>query len=144
MAPTLEWGIDTNSNRYLEPDAGASQSSWFDAAAQIQRATDTTQLSLSPYVRWQRFDEPRYGAIDNLSLSGAFGWSTELGRLDTSASVADYSTLSTELTETGIVNDDLRSRNEQVSATWTYSLSERARLDRAACLHRQQLLWTEQ
>ena len=128
VAPTFTWGVDTDSNRYLTYPARASQSTWLFTSWQLQHASETMQLSLSPTLRWQTFDVRQYGDIFDRILGGSLSWEHERWRLDMSGSVANESTLTTELTETGIASNDLNRRTNSVSGTWTFSQTERRSL----------------
>ncbi len=128
LAPTLTVGIDNDSNRLLIPDATADQSWWLFSNVQLQRATDTTQLSITPQVRWQHFDSEALGDIVDRDLSGAFSWTQERGSFSLSAATLDDSTVTTELTETGIASGDSHRRTEEASVSESFDETERSAL----------------
>ncbi len=128
LAPAITVGIDDDSNRLLIPDSTADQSWWLLSSAQIQRSTDTTQLSITPQVRWQHFDSDSIGAIVDRDLSGAFSWTQERGSFSLSAASLDDSTVTTELTETGIASGDSHRRTDEASVSESYGETERSSL----------------
>ena len=128
IAPSMIWTADDDSNRALSEGYRASQSGIFVTTAVFERDTETTQLSLTPWVMWQRIDDSQYADTDNRSLVGAFSWASERQQLQAQALIGDFSTLESELTETGIVANDLRRRTKQASLSWTYTLAERRAL----------------
>lgn len=128
LAPMFSWGIDDDSNRLLVSDANATQSTWLFSNATLQRATDTTQLSITPQVRWQDYDSKELGTIVDRDLSAAFSWAQERGTLALAASSFDDSTVTTELTETGIASGDAHRRSEQASVSDTYDETEQRAL----------------
>lgn len=125
IAPTFTLGADDDSNRALSVPATPADSIWLYSNVQFQRSTETTQLSITPQVNWQHFDVREFGNITDRDLSGAFLWTQERGSLNLSASRLDDSTLTTELTETGIASSDLNRLTQQGSLSWNYGLTER-------------------
>ncbi|HTY51390.1 MAG TPA: hypothetical protein VMB48_17025 [Steroidobacteraceae bacterium] len=128
IAPSMIWSVDDDSNRYLSDGLRASQSGVYTASAVFERDTETTQLSLTPWAMWQRIDDHQYANSDNRSLSGAFGWNGERQQLQLQAEIADFSTLESELTETGILANDVRRRQTQEAFSWNWALTERRTL----------------
>lgn len=128
VAPTITVGSDDDSNRLLIPDATADQSWWLFSNAQFQRSTDTTQLSITPQVRWEHFDSADLGDIVDRDLSGAFSWTQERGSFQLTAASLDDSTVTTELTETGLASGDTHRRTEEASVSENYGETERTAL----------------
>ncbi len=128
LAPIITVGIDDDSNRLLIPDATATQSWWLFSNVQIQRSTDTTQLSITPQVRWEHFDSEDLGDIVDRDVSGAFSWTQERGSFNLTAASLDDSTVTTELTETGIASGDTHRRTDQASVSENYGETERSAL----------------
>jgi len=125
MAPTFTLGLDDDSNRALASPAVGSESTWIYSNVQFQRATETTQLTITPQVNWQHFDVAEFGAITDRDLTAAFLWTQERGTLNLAASRFYDSTLTTQLTETGIASSDVNQLTEQASVSWNYGLAER-------------------
>jgi len=116
--------VDNNSNRSLSENASASQSETIFTNFEFQRATETTTLTFAPSLRWQRFSDNSYGDVADRNLSGSFQWLQERGQLQLSATNSIESTLTAELSETGITNSNTYRRSNQESASWTRALSQ--------------------
>lgn len=125
FAPTLTWLADTDSNRYLQAQSVASQSTSLFAAAELKRATETTQFSFSPQLHWQLFDRKEYGNIFERDLDAAWTWTGERGNASVTAADTDHSTLTTEATQTGVLSTNLHQRQDQASVSSLYDQSER-------------------
>jgi hypothetical protein len=121
---TMSSGVDDDSNRSLTPVPRQSQSAWIYSSFLLQEATETTQLSLAPQLRWQHINDRSFGDIFDRSLTANLGWSGERNQISTSASVADESTLTSELTETGILSSDTHRRLDQIATSGTHALAE--------------------
>jgi hypothetical protein len=125
IAPTFTVGVDDDSNKALSSPATPADSTWLYSNVQFQRMTETTVLSITPQVNWQHFDTAFFGNIVSRDVRGAFTWTQERGNLNLTASRFDDSTLTTELTETGIASSELNRLTEQASLSWNYGLTER-------------------
>ena len=123
-SPALNSSMDTDSNRYYELHGAASQSINLSGSLPCERATDTTQLSVTPVLHWQHFDKADYSPILEYDLNGEFIWTRELDRLDVTGQDSDYSTLSSELETTGLVSSRVHRRTEQGALTFTRSQTE--------------------
>lgn len=128
LAPAVTVGIDDDSNRLLIPDSTADQSWWLLSNARLQRSTDTTQLSITPQLRWEHFDSEDIGDIADRDLNGAFSWTQERGSFSLTAASLDDSTVTTELTETGIASGDTHRRTDEASVSEIYGETERSAL----------------
>jgi hypothetical protein len=122
--PLVTLAVDDDSNRYLLPDAEGSQSTWLFTNLQFELATESMQLWLAPQLRFQHFDAAQYTDITDVNLNTSFTWTQERGQLSFTGGVADNSTLTTELSETGIANTHLHRRTEQGALSWTYGQTE--------------------
>ena len=125
MVPTFTVGNADDSNRALASPALPADGTWLFSNVQFQRTTEVTQITITPQVNWQHFDSRYYSDITDRDLSGAFLWTQERGTLNISASRFDDSTLTTELTETGIASTDVNRLTDQASLSWNYGLTER-------------------
>jgi hypothetical protein len=125
FTPSLSWSADTDSNRSLLPQSTASRSMSFSASLPFTLATETTQLSFSPWLQYQYFDTKAYGNDFERDLNAADLWSGERSKLNITAEDSDRSTLTTEATETGILSSNLHQRLDQVNASATYDQTER-------------------
>jgi hypothetical protein len=124
MTPTVSSSVDAETNRSLNSIGGGSQSTALSCSAQFQRATDVTQLTLAPHASWQRIAGAIDGNVTDEGLSAGFSWAHERSKFSASMSAADDSTLSSELTETGILNTNTDRRTAQASASESVALSE--------------------
>ncbi len=124
LAPTFTVGMDDDSNRLLIPDAKSDQSWWLFGNIQLQRTTETTQLTITPQADWNHFTTEALGDIVDRDLSAAFNWTQQRGSLALTAATLDDSTVTTELTETGIASGDLHRRTDEESVSETYSETE--------------------
>lgn len=125
FSPSVSWSADTDSNRSLLPESTASQSTSFSLSLPLTLATETTQLSLSPWLQYQYFDTRAYGNDFERDLNAAALWTGERSKVNVTAEDSDRSTLTTEATETGILSSDLHQRLNQVNASATYQETER-------------------
>ena len=128
LAPVISAAIDDDSNRYFTLPARASQSLMLSGTGQFQRMTDTTQLTLTPLLRWQRFDNDFYSPNFDRAILAAFDWTQELWKLDLTGSYSDLSTLTTEVETTGLISSTVHQRAQQVGLSWSYSQTERRAL----------------
>jgi len=124
IAPTFTVGVADDNNQALSSPATPADSTWLFSNVQFQRATETTQLTITPQVNWQHFDTKEFGNITSRDVSGTFFWAQERGTLNLTASRFDDSTLTTELTETGIASSDVSRLTEQASLSWNHGLAE--------------------
>ena len=125
MAPTLNWTVDTDSNRDLAPNPVNSQGTVVSGDLALERETEATKLTLNSQVDWHLYDRREYANVfeDNVNASGT--WTGDWTKLDVTAQDGDQSTLTTEATQTGILNSSIHQRMEQASLNATYSQTER-------------------
>jgi hypothetical protein len=128
LAPQASIWVDDDSNRYLSVDARNSQSVYVNPSAVFQWSTDTTQLSLTPWLMWQQISDSAYADVHSESLNGQYNWSGELGQLVLQGGVSDYSTLATEIPDTGLVAAGLNRRAKQGSLSFSHLQTERRSL----------------
>jgi hypothetical protein len=124
IAPTFTVGESYDSNRLLTAPATPADSTWLYSNVQFQRSTEVTQITITPQVNWQHFDTQQFRDVVDRNLFGTFLWTQERGSLSLTASRLDDSTLTTELTETGIVSSDANRLTDQASLSWLYGLTE--------------------
>jgi len=125
IGPTFAVGTDDDNNRLLSSPAIGAASTWVFSNVQFQRSTEVTQITITPQVQWQHFDAKEFGDIVNRNLSASFLWTQERGSLNLTAARLDDSTLTTELTETGIASSDVHSLTDRTALSWNYGLAER-------------------
>jgi hypothetical protein len=125
FAPQANVGVDNDSNRYLEANAPASQSGFVNPSAEFDWSNDTSKLSLSPWLMWQQISTKTYASLHSESLNGEYDWNSELGQLAVQGSVADFSTLATDIPDSGLVAPGINRRTYFGSASYSHLLSER-------------------
>jgi hypothetical protein len=128
FAPQASVWVDDDSNRYLGIDARNSQSVYVNPSAVFQWSSDTSQLSLTPWLMWQQISDSAYADVHSESLSGQYKWTGELGQLTLQGGVSDYSTLATQIPDTGLVAPGLNRRTKQGSLSFSHLQSERRSL----------------
>jgi hypothetical protein len=122
--PTYTFWVDHDSNRYLVPDGTPSEGTAMSLDLQLQYATERFTLALHPQASLQRFDEPEYPGVNDVSLGGVANYATGRSTVGLSTLLSDSSLLTTELPVTGIVVPGTRRREEDESVSWTYAQSE--------------------
>lgn len=128
FAPQASISVDDDSNRYLGVDAPNTQSVYVNPSATFQWSSDTTQLSLTPWLMWQQISDSAYANVHSESLNGQYNWTGELGQLTLQGGVADYSTLATQIPDTGLVAPGLNRRTKQGSLSFSHLQTERRSL----------------
>ncbi len=128
FAPQAGIWMDDDSNRYLAAEARNSQSIFVNPSAVFQWSSDTSQLSLTPWLMWQQVSDSTYANVHSESLNGQYNWTGELGQLSVVGGVSDYSTLATEIPDTGLVAQGLSRRAKQGSLSLVHLHSERRSL----------------
>ena len=128
FAPQASVAVDDDSNRYLGVAVPNTQSVDVNPSAVFQWSSDTSQLSLSPWLMWQQISDSQFADVHSESLTGQYNWSGELGQLTLQGGVADYSTLATEIPDTGLVAPGLNRRTRQGSLTFSHLQTERRSL----------------
>jgi hypothetical protein len=125
FAPTFSLVADDSSNRYLQLQGVSSQSTSLAASAELHRATETTDFSFSPRLNWQLFDKKEYDNVFERDLLASGSWTGERADASLSAEDSDRSTLTTELTQTGVLSTNLHQRLDQATVSSSYSQFER-------------------
>jgi hypothetical protein len=128
FAPQASMWMDDDSNRYLGTDARNSQSVYINPSAVLQWSSDTSQLSLTPWLIWQQVSDSAYADVHSESLNGQYNWTGELGQLTLQGGFADYSTLATQIPDTGLVAPGLNRRTKQGSLSFSHVQTERRSL----------------
>src|SRR5262249_55969072 len=120
FAPSFTWSLDESSNPLLLQDGETSGSAIMVADLPFQRATESTQIRITPHVRLQRFTDPALGNNDDFSMHAQLSQEFERGQLSAGAQYADTSTLTTERDETGILERDSHRRTAQADFSPSY------------------------
>ncbi len=124
IQPVFSWETDFDSNRALEPGAQGSEQAVLSADVQVQRSLENMQLMLEPHVDVRRYSDSDWAPGDDRSLAGAFTWSSERNKLVLNGSIANQNTLTTEPTETGIIDTNSRRRSDVASGEWDLGRAE--------------------
>ncbi len=129
--PQISVGADTDTNRRLRTEPATSESGVLAASAYLARATATDTLALVPRVTVSRYSGE--DALDSDDWAANALWRHEGERLhfDLDAGLADDSTLTTEVGETGFIEGNTRRRAGSVAATLTQYLETRHMLQYA-------------
>jgi hypothetical protein len=116
LQPILSWTLDYDSSRFLAPNGSGSEQAVLSADVLLQRSIENMQLTLEPHFDLRRFSDSGYGPGDDRNVTGTFAHSSERTQLSLTASLANQSTLTTELLQTGIISANTRRRTETASA----------------------------
>jgi hypothetical protein len=130
IAPTVSWSSDHDSNRRLavtgeEADEGA----WLTLDAIMKRTTDSGDITLQPHLQLQRFSGDSALDSNDGSLVLSTSHHSERTLVSASAQVSRASTLTTELTDTGIIDTNTRQELRAGTLTVSRGLSERQKLE---------------
>jgi len=127
-APVFNWIVDQDSNRTLAERSRTSQGGTMRLDLNLIRADETGQFSLRPYFALRRFtqDGAQGGAqdADDFGLDLSSVWLGERSQLTAGASYAVESTLTSELTDTGISSGDLHRRTRIGQLGWEWRHAE--------------------
>jgi hypothetical protein len=123
--PSVSWTTDYDSDRALSGASQGSESAVILGDLKLQRASDSTQLVLEPKYDLRRYSDSIWGPGNDRSLNATLGWTGQKNSLNFSGSIANQTTLTTEVQETGIINGDLRQRFGQLNGQWSWLRTER-------------------
>ncbi len=98
------------------------------ADLRFQRALEDSSILVEPRYSLRRFSDTRFGNGDNRSLTSQWQRAWERALVSFNASIADQSTLTTELLETGIVGLDVHQRQIQGDGSWKWSIAQTRQL----------------
>lgn len=128
-APVVGWTVDHNSNRSLSRDAQASQRGSMAFDLLLSRADPTFQLALQPHVDVHRYTNDGASDYDDRSLNLSARWAREHSQWNFSAGVSQESTLTSELTDTGLAEGDTARRTRSAGGGWRLQHAEHRSLD---------------
>lgn len=128
FAPQASVWVDNDSNRYLSLPATTTQSAYVNPSAVFQWSSETNQLSLTPWLMWQQISDSAYADVHSESLTGEYDWTGELGQLTLQGGISDYSTLATDIPDTGLVAPGVNRRTRQGSLAFSHQQTERRSL----------------
>ena len=125
FAPQVSVWVDDDSNRYLNLPAITSQSAYLNPSAVFQWSTETNRLSVTPWLMWQQISDTAFANVHSESLSGEYDWTGERDQLSLQGGLSDYSTLASDIPNTGLVAPGVNRRSRQGALTYTHDESER-------------------
>jgi len=125
VQPIFTMQTDYDSDRNLSNDPQGSEEAILYGDLKLQRAIESTQIVLEPRFDLRRYSSDIWGPGDDRSLSGAFTWTGERMKVILTGSIANQSTLTTEVLETGIIDGDVRRRTSQANGEWDWTQNER-------------------
>lgn len=125
MQPIFTMATDYDSNRNLEPGTAGSEEAVLYGDLKLQRALESTQIIVEPKFDLRRYSDSIWGPGNDRSLNAAFVWTGERVKLTLTGFIANQTTLSTEVFESGVINGDTRRRTEQANGEWDWSQNER-------------------
>jgi hypothetical protein len=128
FAPTINFGADDDSDRYLVPGGLASQSETVQFSAELKGSTAATDFTISPDLRYQRFEPGAFSDVFERNIGIVDAWNLERGKVTLTGQAGDYSTLTTEPTESGILNSRLHQRINEGGLSYAYDQTERLTL----------------
>jgi hypothetical protein len=130
IEPQLGLLLDYNSNLLLVPSGEqASGGMTVSVDATMKRVTESTEMDLHPHLELQRFPSEQALNADNGSVQGSYAARAERSSVSVTGSYEKASTLTTELSETGIVDTSTRRETTTAGLTLGHDLSERQHLD---------------
>jgi hypothetical protein len=131
--PALSLSADYDTNRRLSDPPNGSKGATLSASLDFARMTEGSRLSLRP-----RFDARRYDKVhdvldsNDVGLQLNFSHKGELTTLGFGATAADDSTLTTELSDTGIIEGHARRRTLAGNADVSRRVGERFQVQAGA------------
>lgn len=125
VQPIFTVATDYDSDRNLEPDIKGSEEAVLYGDLKLQRSLENTQIVLEPKFDLRRYSDTVWGPGNDRSLNAALVWIGERLKMTLTGFIANQTTLSTEVYESGVINGDTRRRTEQANGEWDWSEHER-------------------
>ena len=125
VQPIFTVATDYDSDRNLQPGTQGSEEAVLYGDLKLQRALENTQIVLEPRFDLRRYSDSIWGPGNDRSLNAALVWSSERLKVSLAGFIANQTTLSTEVFESGVINGDTRRRTEQANGEWDWSHNER-------------------
>lgn len=125
VQPIFSMQTDYDSDRNLSDAAQGSEEAVLYGDLKLQRAIESTQIVLEPRFDLRRYSSDGWGPGDDRSLNAALTWTGERMKVTLTGFIANQSTLTTEVLETGIIDGDVRRRSTQANGEWDWSQNER-------------------
>jgi hypothetical protein len=129
MQPTVEWYLDHDSNRLLQPVREISdEEARLTVDALLKRATETGEVDVHPEVQILRFFGDSALDSNNGSLQMSGKHTGEVFTYSAGADYADRSTFISELENTGIIDATARQEAANANAAVVDKFTERQRV----------------
>ena len=125
VQPIFTMSTDYDSDRNLQPGTQGSEEAVLYGDLKLQRALESTQIVLEPKFDLRRYSDSIWGPGNDRSLNAGLVWTGERLKLTLTGFIANQTTLSTEVLESGVINGDTRRRTEQANGEWDWSENER-------------------
>jgi hypothetical protein len=127
--PQLTWLMGYNSNVQLAPsNVQETGEAILSLDAVLKGLTETSEWDLHPHLDLQRYPRNDGFNANNGSLQAQYARHGERSGFTLNAGYEEASTLTTELTDTGIVDGNARRDSANVGLGWQHDLSERQEL----------------
>jgi hypothetical protein len=125
VEPQLTWLMGYNSNVQLAPsNVQETGEAILSLDAVLKALTETSEWDLHPRLEFQRYPRNDGFNANNGSLQGQYTHHGERSALSLNAGYEEASTLTTELTDTGIVDGNTRRDSANAGLGWRFDLSE--------------------
>ncbi len=102
-SPSFSWSADDNDNRRLDFVKRPSRALQLSGAAELRAAMETLDISVTPSVRFSRYDGDSALNSTDVGLALSANKIGEVSRFNFQASESRDSTLTSELRDTGII-----------------------------------------
>jgi hypothetical protein len=122
--PILTMTTDYDSNRNLSQGTQGSEEAVLYGDLKLQAALENMQLVFEPRFDLRRYSDSVWGPGTDSSLNTALTWTEERSKLTLTGFIADQTTLTTELLETGIIDGNAKRRSEQANGEYDFSENE--------------------
>lgn len=130
IEPRLAWALSYNSNLLLTTnDQLATGGTTLSLDCPFKRTTETTELDVSPHIDVLRYFQDADLDTVNDSLQGTAAAHGERDSVSVTGAYDRASTLSTELTDTGIVSANSRREASSVTLDLGHDATERQHLE---------------
>src|ERR1700722_1256943 len=124
IQPILSMESDYDSDRNLQVGTGGSEAATLYTDLRLQRAVESMQILLEPRFDVRRYSASIWGPGNDRTLTGSLAWTGERTKVNLMGFIGNQTTLTTEPSETGIINGSIRRRSSQASGEWDWSQSE--------------------
>jgi hypothetical protein len=125
VQPSISVLTDYDSDRNLAANGrSGSEEVVLYTDLRLQRAIESTQIFIEPKFDVRRYSDSVWGPGNDRSLAASLNYTGERAKFNLTGSIADQTTLTTELAETGIVNGSTRRQYTQGSTEWDWSENE--------------------